>query len=212
MTALAHEAPEAAMSGSDLDEVLWQAWKAMELPEGYRAEIVEEFIEVSPTGRYSHGKASNALRRELVLYLDRQSSSFRVNNDINVIHRRKVWIPDAVVSPESDDEFITDDGLGLDARCVVLVAEVVSPGHDGLQRDRVRKHRAYARAGIPVYVIIDDYDDHGHVTVFTSPSPEEAAYADSMRRPYGTDITIPEGPAKGFVIGESITGPRSSDR
>ncbi|WP_232107944.1 MULTISPECIES: hypothetical protein [Streptomyces] len=34
----------------NLDEVLWQAWKAMELPEGYRAEIIEGAIEVSPTG------------------------------------------------------------------------------------------------------------------------------------------------------------------
>ncbi|WP_327414508.1 hypothetical protein [Streptomyces sp. NBC_01233] len=35
---------------SDLDDVLWQAWKAMELPEGYHAEIVEGFIEESITG------------------------------------------------------------------------------------------------------------------------------------------------------------------
>lgn len=68
MTALAHEAPEMT-SGSDLDELLWQAWKAMELPEGLRAEIVEGFIEVSPTGRFSHGKVSNQLRQALILYL-----------------------------------------------------------------------------------------------------------------------------------------------
>ncbi|MEU9116520.1 Uma2 family endonuclease [Streptomyces sp. NPDC048483] len=209
MTALAHEAPEMP-PGSHSDELLWQAWKAMELPEGLRAEIVEGFIEVSPTGRYSHGKASNRLRRELTRFLDEQSSPYVVSNDVNVMHGRKVLISDAFVAPEDDDEFITEDGLGLEARCVALIVEVVSPGHDGLQRDRVRKRRAYARAGIPVYVIIDDYDDHGHVTVLTSPSPEEANYGNSMRRPYGQDVTIPEGPAKGFTIGESITGPRRS--
>ncbi len=47
MTALAEEvAPVVADEpvsepGSDLDEVLWQAWKALDLPEGYRAEIIE---------------------------------------------------------------------------------------------------------------------------------------------------------------------------
>ncbi|MFI2431254.1 hypothetical protein [Streptomyces sp. NPDC018693] len=60
MTALAHERPETmsdirtepvspAENGPDLDDVLWRAWKAMELPEGYRAEIIEGAIEVSPT-------------------------------------------------------------------------------------------------------------------------------------------------------------------
>ncbi|MFG2136188.1 Uma2 family endonuclease [Streptomyces sp. NPDC048650] len=105
-----------------------------------------------------------------------------------------------------DDEFITADGLGLDARCVALIVEVASPGDDK-QHDRVRRRRAYARAGIPVYVVIDDYDDNGHVTVLTSSSPEEANHGDSTRRPYGTEVTIPEGPAKGFTIGETITGP-----
>lgn len=48
-----------------LDEVLWRAWLALELPEGYHAEIVEELIEVSPTGRRSHSLAANRLRRAL---------------------------------------------------------------------------------------------------------------------------------------------------
>ncbi|MGW1049472.1 hypothetical protein ACWD4N_03580 [Streptomyces sp. NPDC002586] len=48
------EAPAESQNVPDLDEVLWLAWKAMELPEGYRAEIIEGAIEVSPTGRLSH--------------------------------------------------------------------------------------------------------------------------------------------------------------
>lgn len=52
MSALAHEAPY----DPGLDEVLWQAWKAMDLPEGYRAEITEGAIEVSPTGRRGPAK------------------------------------------------------------------------------------------------------------------------------------------------------------
>ena len=57
MTALMHERPEAmpeirtdpepVSSLSELDEVVWQAWKAIELPEGYRAEIIEGAIELS---------------------------------------------------------------------------------------------------------------------------------------------------------------------
>ncbi|MFG2969067.1 hypothetical protein ACGFZS_37940 [Streptomyces sp. NPDC048288] len=52
-----------------LDQVLWQAWKAMELPEGYRAEIIEGAIEVSPTRRYSHGQIVFMLREALAEFL-----------------------------------------------------------------------------------------------------------------------------------------------
>ncbi|MER0482836.1 Uma2 family endonuclease [Streptomyces sp. Edi2] len=208
MTALVYEAPEATMPGPDRDEYLWQTWKAMELPEGLHAEIIEGSIEVSPTGRYSHGQIANLLRDTLVVFL--ANSEYVARQDMNVVHERKVWIPDLFITLANADEHMTDDGIGVAASAVPMIVEVVSPGHDDKLRDRVRKRRAYARAGIPVYVIIDDYDDHGHVTVLTSPSPEEANYGDSMRRPYGTDITLPEGPAKGFVIGEAITGrPRS---
>ncbi len=88
------------------------------------------------------------------------------------------------------------------------MVETVSPGHKYGQRDRVLKHRAYATAGIPVYVIIDDHDDGGAVTVLSGPDLERGAYARSERTPYGEDAVIPEGPAKGFAIGVGITGER----
>ncbi|MFI8362434.1 Uma2 family endonuclease [Streptomyces sp. NPDC085612] len=215
MTALAHETLEAAMPKvttppSDLDDVLWQAWKAMELPESYQAEIVEGFIEVSPTGRYSHGRTANRLRRALDRELD--GSGFSAYQDMDVIHGRKVWIPDVFVAPEDGEEHVAEGGLGIDAAAVHLVAEVVSPDADSRARDRERKRRAYARAGIPVYVIVDDHQGHGSVTVLSDPVPGEARYASETTVPYGTAVTVPEGPAKGFTIDESITGVPEADR
>ncbi|OKI09166.1 hypothetical protein A6A06_00065 [Streptomyces sp. CB02923] len=209
MTVLAREAPETAseaqMSLPVLDEVLWEAWKAMKLPEGFHAEIVEGFIEVSPTGRSSHGMIINQLREHLVAYLaDSDHASFQ---EMNVMHGLTVWIPDLYIAPRDIASCFTPDGLGVEASAVALVAEMVSPSHRDRTRDRVRKRRDYARAGIPIYVIIDDYDDLGTVTMLSDPRPDEASYAAEHRVPYGTSLTIPEGPAKGFVIGESITGP-----
>jgi Uma2 family endonuclease len=89
-----------------------------------------------------------------------------------------------------------------------VVAEVVSPGKTNQDRDRIRKRREYARAGIPMYVLIDDYDGQGTVTLFTGPRPDKADWEDIHRVPYGTEVEIPDGPAKGFVIGEAITGPK----
>jgi Uma2 family endonuclease len=209
MTALAHEAsttevPE-AMPATELDEALWQAWKTLELPEGFHAEIVEGFIEVSPTGRSCHARTINRLRRALERHLE--TSDHAVQHDWNVIHGLKAWIPDLFIAPEEDEEFLTEDGLGFAASGVQLIVEVVSPGHENTKRDRVRKRRAYAGAGIPVYVLIDDYDNHGTVTILSSPSPDEEIYAAESRTPYGTEVQIPEGPAKGFAITKAVTGP-----
>ncbi len=213
MTAVAHERPETmtesvslAENGSELDEVVWQVWKASELPEGYRAEIIEGAIEVSPTGRFSHAQVVNRLRDALGIFL--HDSEYGAWNDTNVIHALRAWIPDGFVAPRDAEPAEAEDGLGIKASAVRMVVEVVSPGKRNQDRDRVRKRREYARAGIPVYVIIDDYDGQGAVTLFTGPRPDKADWEDIHRVPYGTDVTIPEGPAKGFVIGEDITGPK----
>lgn len=204
MTALAHEVtPVVNNPVPDLDEVLWQAWKAMDLPEGYRAEIIEGAIEVSPTGRRRHGVLINRCRRALDRHL--ASSDHLPYQDLNVIHGRKSWIPDLFVAPEDLDEIPDEEDLGVDASGVALVIEIVSPGSRNIERDRVRKRREYARAGIPVYVIVDDFDEDGAVLVLTAPNPKKESYEDAHRVPYGTDAVVPSGPAKGFAIGEAIT-------
>ncbi|MHA5054584.1 Uma2 family endonuclease [Streptomyces sp. SD15] len=193
---------------SDFDEVLWQAWKAMELPEGYRAEIIEGAIEVSPTARRSHMQVTNRVRRALDRFLD--GGEYASYQDGNVIHQRKAWIPDVFVALEDTEACRDEEDLGVRADAAHLIIEVVSPGKRNQDRDRVRKRGEYARAGIPIYVIIDDYDAQGSVTLCTGPRPDKADWEDIHRVYYGTDVTIPEGPAKGFVIGEAITGPKRS--
>lgn len=217
MTALAQERPETVTeirtepvcvpeNGPSLDEVVWQAWKAMELPEGYRAEIIEGAIEVSPTGRYSHSEVIYQLKEGLGEFL--RGGDFATRNDTNICHQGSAWVPDLFVTVRDTERYVTDDGLGLTAAAVRLVVEVVSPGKRSQDRDRIEKRREYARAGIPVYVIIDDYDTQGTVTVLTEPQPEKADWVGVHRVPYGTEVTILEGPAKGFVIDAAITGPK----
>ncbi|MFD8982347.1 Uma2 family endonuclease [Streptomyces sp. NPDC059564] len=201
MSALAHEAPY----DPGFDEGLWQTWKAMDLPEGYRAEIIEGSIEVSPTGRRRHTVLVHRLRWLLDAHL--ADSGFRVFNGGNVIRGRKVCIPDLFVGPEDLDEIPDEEGLGVDATRVPLVAEIVSPGKDAHRRDHIRKQRWYALAGIPVSVVIDDFDDEGTVTVFSGPDPEKGTYATKTTVSYGTTVAIPDGPAKGLEITETLTRP-----
>ncbi|WP_407698023.1 Uma2 family endonuclease [Streptomyces apocyni] len=186
-----------------LDEVLWQAWKSLELPEGYRAEIIDEAIEVSPIGDLRHAVLVNRLRRSLDAHM--AGGVHLPCQGVNVIHRRKAWTPDILIAPADLDEIPDEEGLGVDAAGVAVIIEVVSPGRTNEQRDRIRKRREYARAGIPLYVLVDDHDGDGAVVLLTSPNPQKAIYTDEHRVPYGTDAVLPEGPAKGFVIGADIT-------
>ncbi|WP_181802868.1 hypothetical protein [Streptomyces shenzhenensis] len=98
------EAPAEIVNVPDLDEVLWQAWKAMELPEGYRAEIIEG--------------VTNRMRRALDKFLD--GGEYACHQDVNVIHNRKAWIPDAFVAPEDTEPCGDEDDMGVRADFVHL--------------------------------------------------------------------------------------------
>ncbi|MFD7455056.1 Uma2 family endonuclease [Kitasatospora sp. NPDC059827] len=188
----------------NLDQVLWDVWKSSELPEGYRLEIIEETLAVSPTGSSRHFDVNNRVLEDLFLHL--RGSEWRPGNDCNVIDGLKVLIPDVFVAPKDIESVEHPEGKGVLASSVALVVETVSPGSENRTRDHVLKHRAYARAGIPVYVIIDDHENGGVVTILTGPDRERRAYEYAARIPYGKEAVIPEGPAKGFVIGPEITG------
>ncbi|MEF9905817.1 hypothetical protein [Streptomyces sp. P9-A2] len=54
-----------------------------------------------------------------------------------------------------------------------------------MRRDRVRTCREYARAGSPVYVIVDDSDDEGAVLVLTSPRRQATPRRPSTRTDTG---------------------------
>ncbi|MFB7911443.1 Uma2 family endonuclease [Kitasatospora sp. NPDC056076] len=189
----------------DRDQVLWEMWKSSDEFEGYRVEILdEEGLTVSPTGNSRHARINRRLLAALVGHL--QGSEWAPGTDCNVIHGLKVFIPDVYVTPEDDEEIEHPDGLGLLASGIPLVVETVSPGPKARTRDHLLKRCAYAAAAIPVYVIIDDYDEGGTVTILTSPDPGRGEYLSTSRIPYGKEAVIPEGPAKGFVIGPEITG------
>ncbi|MFF6785009.1 Uma2 family endonuclease [Streptomyces sp. NPDC012510] len=142
------EAGAVFANGPSPDEALWQVWKAMDPPEGYRGEIIEGAIELSPTARRSHGLIANRVRRVLDQFLD--GGEYACYQAGNVIHNRKAWIPDAFVAPEDTEPYRDKDDMGVTADSVHLIVEVVSPGKRNQDRDRVKKRREYARAGIPV--------------------------------------------------------------
>ncbi|MGW2701486.1 Uma2 family endonuclease [Streptomyces sp. NPDC001340] len=72
-----------------------------------------------------------------------------------------------------------------DPSAVLLVAEVTS--HSTADRDRDKKIHGYARAGIPVYLLIDR--EAGEVTVHSKPSG--ADYAKAPKYKLGQTVPLP---------------------
>ena len=158
MTALMHERPEAmpeirtdpepVSSLSELDEVVWQAWKAIELPEGYRAEIIEGAIELSPTGRHSHSQTVNLFRDDLADHL--RGGDFVARQDGNIIHEGRVWVPDLFVVPQLPGESLR---AWRQVTHLLLVVEVLS--QSTARNDRERKRPHYQQVGVPECWLVD---------------------------------------------------------
>ena len=77
---------------------------------------------------------------------------------------------DAVSLPDMDSVMPLDH--------VVLVAEVVS--ESSIKRDRDVKPFLCARAGIPLYLIIDRFTEPRTMTVFSKPRPDGYAKSDTV--------------------------------
>ncbi|MCI0385206.1 Uma2 family endonuclease [Streptomyces sp. CNQ085] len=144
---------------------------------------------MSPTDRHRHCHCHRhvqivgRLRRALEKSID--DSDHAAYQDMNVIHGLTAYVPGLFVAPEDDIEHVTEDGLGLRGPVWRWSSRWSPPGHRATERDPVRKRRAYARTGVPVYVLIGDHDGHGTVTGLTSPSPSLAAAPDAARPAHG---------------------------
>jgi hypothetical protein len=71
---------------------------------------------------------------------------------------------------------------------VLLVVEVTSYDPHGNARDRVEKPRAYAGAGIPVFLLVD----RDSCEVKVSSEPEGGRYTRQVVVPYGKTVTLPD--------------------
>jgi Uma2 family endonuclease len=70
---------------------------------------------------------------------------------------------------------------------VLLVVEITSYDNDTDRRDRVEKPRAYAEAGIAVYLLID----RDSCEVFVYSKPVNGVYSMSVRLPFGSTVELP---------------------
>ncbi|MEU6604850.1 Uma2 family endonuclease [Streptomyces shenzhenensis] len=147
-------------------------------PEGYKVEIVEGAVFMSPQ-RDTHWEIILGVIEQLRSRYPRK----RVKSDVRIDYPGHLngFASDVTLVAEGAER--TPGGLW---RCgdVEFVAEVISKGTAA--NDYGPKKTAYAVAEVPVYVIVDPYQRRCHVHT----NPKGGDYAVQTRVDFGTDIDL----------------------
>ncbi|MDQ6733183.1 MAG: Uma2 family endonuclease [Nitrospirota bacterium] len=117
--------------------------------DGYRYEILEGDLLVTPAPSPLHQRVSKRLQRQLEAYFEARSLGEVFNAPVDLILTfHDVVEPDLVVVAEPKQI----SGRGIEG-APLLVVEILSPSTR--VRDRTMKARRYAELGIPYYWIVD---------------------------------------------------------
>ncbi|WP_043265065.1 Uma2 family endonuclease [Streptomyces sp. CT34] len=180
MTAMAYE-PMATDKESLLDFFL-----SLDTPEGFRAELIEGDIVVTPPTDGDHEDYLGVVNEQVY---GESATPMRISGYKGLVlsssgdHPEDHVIPDATIAPRSLRLFrgappwMPSDG-------VAMVVEVTSTKPSN---DREGKRRAYARASIPLYLLIDR--DKSTVTLFSDPSAGD--YVGNITVPFGKPVPLP---------------------
>ncbi|SOD62501.1 Endonuclease, Uma2 family (restriction endonuclease fold) [Streptomyces zhaozhouensis] len=169
------------------DDILDVALRGLEVPEGFRVEVFEEEIVVTPPPDGDHEYMVAALAREVLLRAKVEMLS--AGNKGLLLPRGGLFplnrvVPDATFAPLASEPFrgapawMTPEGVSM-------VAEITSSRPE---RDRVDKLLAYAQGGIPLYLLIDR--DRRAATLFSEPSPQ--GYAQHHQVLLGKPLPLPD--------------------
>ena len=170
-----------AMAESDntttLDE-MFERLEKMPVPEGYKVEIVEGTVYMSPQ-RDTHWH----ITLDLIEQLRRKYPRGRLKSDVRIDYpgRLNGFATDVTAIREGAAK--TEKGRWR-YQDVEFVAEVISKGTAA--NDYGPKKTAYATAQVPVYVIADPYK--GMCYVYTQ--PKEGDYITRTKVDFGKDIDL----------------------
>lgn len=170
-----------AMAESDntstLDE-MFERLETMPVPEGYKVEIVEGTVYMSPQ-RDTHWEIILDIVEQLRTKYPRQ----RVKSDVRIDYPGHLngFATDVTVVAEGAVK--TESGH-WSYEDVEFVAEVISKGTAA--NDYGPKKAAYATAEVPVYVIADPYQGRCHI--YTDPKGSD--YEVETRVAFGKDVDL----------------------
>jgi Uma2 family endonuclease len=166
---------------------LLHAWQELDVPEGWRAEIVGEGITMTPPPGNGHNAIADWVHRALAGVVSNDLGLYQTLG-LSIPMRRKLFIPDLVVVPRAELRQLPDN-QPVPAERALLVVEITSESNADV--DRTTKRWGYAHAPVPLYLLIDRFDEDGpSVHVFSE--PENGHYRQSISVPFGKPVVLPE--------------------
>lgn len=173
------ERPSATDERDGSEPELLRVLNSLDLPPGYKAEVIEGNIVASPAPQADHQQILMRISRPLIL------ADWDPHWDIGVaVSADGYFIPDLTVVPR-DFQFGAPKGSTQSSAGIEMVAEVTSSNAD---KDRGAKRRGYAGVGVPLYLLIDR--ERKESVLFSE--PENGDYTAEERRPLGEPIQLPE--------------------
>lgn len=163
-------------------DALAYAAEHIDVPEGYRVEIIEGNIKVFPAPDTGHGVTASALYDAIHAAAPRDFLLVQ-NVEMTLPETGQLYIPDLLAAPRTS---LVPSRPRVTADVAVLVAEITSPSN--AQTDRVMKLRGYARSHVPAYLLIDREEEIA--SLFTD--PQSGIYQQTLRAPFGGKLSLPE--------------------
>ncbi|MEU0840271.1 Uma2 family endonuclease [Streptomyces sp. NPDC005962] len=167
-------------------EVVLEGFLALETPEGFRAELIEDEIVITPPPDGDHEDHLCLIVTE-VIRKSVTDMDFSGNKGLKVprgdLRVSNHVIPDSTFVPtelrlfRGAEPWMPCDGVSM-------VVEVTSTKPD---RDRKAKRHCYARGDIPLYLLVDR--DNSDVTLFSD--PENGDYRQHVTVPFGKQLDLP---------------------
>ena len=145
----------------------WTREQVLALPDdGYRYELIDGQLLVSPNERANHNRAIMELIRQIDPYVERHRIGELLTGpaDLDLFAGQRMQ-PDLFVIPYRNGERFSD---WPDAGIPILVVEVAPM--DTWHIDRGPKRERYLRSGVPAYWLVE-FDQADQVEVWTPESP-----------------------------------------
>ncbi|MFV2195659.1 Uma2 family endonuclease [Nocardiopsis sp. LOL_012] len=168
-------------------DYLLRTWQELDVPDGWRAEIVDDngVVLVAPPSD-PHNIIASLVHRALNRVIpDDWHVLQTLGVQVSAIER--LYMPDLVVMPE--DIVLDPSRSPCPAEEASLVVEIVSRSSRDI--DRRKKLAGYAYAAIPLYLLIDAWDEHGpSVTLYEQPDSGRYNHAATVN--FGGKVRLPE--------------------
>lgn len=183
-------------------ESLLRTWRELDVPDGWRAEIIDGDIRLMPPPSDAHNFIANRIHKLLVRGLPDDWGVYQTLG-IWIAMLSDLYVPDLVVMPDSVVEDTSIRPKPADE--AMLAVEIVSKKNAA--KDRTTKLSGYAHGPVPLYLLVDAWAVEGpSVTLFEE--PENGGYRRHMTVPFGEKVHLPE-PFDLTLETERFPGPES---